>query len=85
MATREFSAGIAGCFPVGTKVSVHTQVSPGLLDRPPTSDKIATAKVTASGLTFTGLEENVPYTAYAEVEGEHRFLHFRAKPSGDPS
>jgi hypothetical protein len=77
-------------FPVGTQVAAYKRV--GIPEGSPRGGApVATATVAADGsLTFTGLEEPswtigryVPHAAYALVNGEHRWLWFRARRAGD--
>jgi len=76
-------------FPVGTVVAAYRRVGMRAEGGPPQAEAAATATVAADGsLTFTGLDDPadaglgplghyVPYAAYAEVAGEHRWVLFR--------
>jgi hypothetical protein len=72
-------------YPVGTEVAAYPRVG-APVDGSPRGAAFTTATVAADGsLTFTGLPEPtwpvghyVPFAAYAQIDGQHRWLWFRA-------
>lgn len=66
-----------GLFPAGTIVSAYDPWQK-MLGRAPSGSPVATALVSDQGtLTFTGLQEDTAYTAYALVGTIHRYIDFR--------
>lgn len=67
---------VADRFPVGQSVSAYRAVA--WTGNAPAGSPAATATVASSGsVTFSGLDENEGYVAYALVSGAKRFISFR--------
>lgn len=67
-------------FPVGTTVGIYPTGS-GQFGQPPTAAAIATGVVDAANLltvTNAGILQGTTYPAYAQVNGEHRYVRTRS-------
>lgn len=64
-------------FNPGDTVYVFRQVKPGLPVGAPTNDPVASATAAADGsVVFEGLQINTPYLAYADHDGQHKWVAF---------
>lgn len=65
-------------YPAGTVVEVYDRAA-WQPTGSPTGAMVTSAEMDAtSGAVFTGLDENGRYVSYALVNGEHRYIHFKA-------
>jgi len=62
-------------FPVGTSVAAYP-ASARREGAAPFGSAVDTQTMAADGLTFTGLQPQTAYVAYAQVNGEHRYISF---------
>lgn len=74
-------------FPIGTKVSVYDADAWGVHERPPFGGSPNGARTVARGKRGTDgqlklgkpIKPGKAYVAYAEVDGEHRYVQFVGK------
>ena len=71
----DFTLDAEHVFPVGTTVTVYKATS-RRLGAKPIGGAITSAIMQVGGVTFTGLAAKTDYVAYAEVNGEHRYVGF---------
>jgi hypothetical protein len=69
-------------FPVGTVIGVYerTQASFGMAPR---GEPVTSVTMGPEGVTIVGLEERKEYSAYAQVDGYHRYTGFLSPAQGD--
>jgi len=65
-------------FPVGTSVAAYP-ASARREGAAPVGSAVDTQTMAADGLTFTGLQPQTAYVAYAKVGDEHRYVAFRTE------
>lgn len=66
-------------FPIGTSVSVY-KAEQAKQGQAPSGSSSTSGTMAAGGVTFTGLEDNREYVAYAVVSAQHRYSGFKSQP-----
>ena len=73
-------------FPAATTVYAYPLAHPGVAPPegvPPGTATTSAAVSSAGVLTFTGLDDNTRYWAYAEVSSDHRTIGFKTAPASE--
>lgn len=63
-------------FPEGTSVAVYA-ANNKRDGAAPAGSSVTSGSISGGAVTFTGLQSDTPYVAYASVSGEHRYVGFR--------